>query len=292
MMFHLPTIALRTAYDAEQPALPVGSSLDDGDSASVILLDGANRARRRVMRGNRPQPLVGLRTVPATTRVRVAVALLLDESSAGRWAAAQGQPPPGHAPAAAGHRLLTVTAQGVPRATCLLVPDPATGTSRQRVDFVMEPDELGGLLVLGLEDASPPAGWGTPLVDGAVGAVVARIMLDELGEPYAPRLSTGVPRAANARPESTVDPGYVVLNPGSAGAGAEVRLRPVDGQSAPVRVQLAELDGTILLDEVAQPGAGGEVSVPVTGLAGPVFVRGVDPVTLGVRRAFRIGVRG
>jgi hypothetical protein len=284
--FDLPTLALRTAYDAEQPALPLGSSVDDGGHPSVILLDGANRARRRVLRGNRPHPLVGLRTVRATTRVRIAVAILLDEESTRRWTDAQGEDGAGR------HRLLTVTAQGVPRATCLLVPDPVLGTTRQRVDFVLEPGELGDLLVLGLEDAAPPAGWGTPLAAGAIGTLVARVIVEELTEPYAPRLSTGAPRAVNARPQSTLRPGYVVLNPGSSGAGAEVRLRPVDGRTHPVRVQVVELGGETLLDEVAHPGAGGEVSVPVTGLAGPVLVRGLDPETLDVRRAFRIGVRG
>jgi hypothetical protein len=284
--FELPTLTLGTVYDAPQAPLAVGGAVEEGDHPSVVLLDGANRARGRVLRANRPHPLVGVRMEPATGAVRVVVAVSLDRDSRERWAAAGAPPPRAH------HRLLTVTAQGRPSGAVLLVPDPVDGTARQRLDLVLQPDEVGELLVVGLEDASPPSGWGSPLSSGAVGVLLARMAVEPLAAPCASRVSTGRARAARARPETVVDPGYLVVNPGSSGAGTELRLRPTDNVPRPLRMQVAGPDGVLILDDEAVPTAQGEVVVPVTSLTGPVFVRALDVATGTVTRAFGVGVRG
>jgi len=196
--FELPTLTLGTVYDAPQAPLAVGGAVEEGDHPSVVLLDGANRARGRVLRANRPHPLVGVRMEPATGAVRVVVAVSLDRDSRERWAAAGAPPPRAH------HRLLTVTAQGRPSGAVLLVPDPVDGTARQRLDLVLQPDEVGELLVVGLEDASPPSGWGSPLSSGAVGVLLARMAVEPLDRTRSrgagPSRDRGRPRLLGGQP--------------------------------------------------------------------------------------------
>jgi hypothetical protein len=284
--FELPTLTLTTAYDVPQRPLPLGEAVDDGGHPSIVLLDGANRARRRVMRGNRPDPLVGLRLERPTGPVRVGVVLHLDGESWQRWASADGR----HAGDPSRHRLLTVTAQGIPRAVCLLVPDPDTGATRQRVDLVLAPEELGpsGLMVLGLEDAEAPADWPGALPRGSVGALIGRVVVEPLGAGIQPAVSTGRPRPPSARAETSRDPGIFVINPGSGHSTTELHLE--SAERAPLRVRAVDSGGHTLMDEVLKPRRDGLLAVPLGALSGPVLLRAVDPRTGSVRSTYRVGV--
>jgi hypothetical protein len=299
--FELPTLTLTTAYDVPQRPLRLGEAVDDGGHPSIVLLDGANRARRRVMRGNRLDPLVGLRVDRPTGPVRVGVVLHLDAQSWQRWASADGQ----HAGDPSRHRLLTVTAQGVPRAVCLLVPDAETGATRQRVDLVLAPQEFGtdelgteefgtdelgpdGLVVLGLEDAAAPADWPAALPRGAVGALIGRVVVEPLGAGIQPAVSTGRPRPPSARAETSMDPGIFVLNPGSGNGSTELQLE--SAERTPLRVQAVDSAGRTLLDEVLKPRRDGLLAVPLGAVSGPVLLRAVDPRTGIVRSTYRVGV--
>lgn len=292
MTFELTTLRLGTTHDAPQGAVPLGEPLRDGRHPGVVLVEGGHPPRGGVLRANRPAPLLGLRVPEAAGagRLRVAVVLQVDPESWRRWEDHDAGISGGTLFGPGTHRLLTISAQGVPRAACLLVPDDS-GPTRQRIQFLLGPDEIGsdGLLVLGLEDTLVPPGWVAPLARGAIGAVIARVLVAPVAADFRPTVSTGRPPAAGEQPVTSVPPGYLVVNPGMPGDVAVVRLHT--SKPAPARVEAVDTAGRSLVGETVAPGADGAIDVRLGSLDGPVLLRAADPMSRDAPRAYRIGVR-
>lgn len=233
MNYTLNSLHLGTEFDTKVQPLRIPALARLGNEPALSILDGANRAPRRLARLVKPVALLGLK-VDTEDGVRVTVALQCDLQTTIIWNRVYSKPD--EEPALENefrhHRLVEVTAQGRTRGVVMLARRASdTGPVVQRLTFDVRASEIGdaGLLMVGFEEPGSLPEWAggahglleTPLV----GVCVTSIKLDPIDtDRIGPRLSGG--RPTDGRVNVTRRPGFFVVNPGPAGEPVRLTLVP------------------------------------------------------------------
>lgn len=296
MNFKLSSLHLGTDFDKPIEPLTVPGVAGKGETSALCILDGANRAPRRLSRLVRRVGLLGLKIANPGQGVRVSMTLLVDGISTSLWNRV-------HSPSEEepileneflNHRLVEVRAQGRPRALVLMaLRGSDVGGVRHQLQFDLPASEIGdaGLLMFGLEEPSYLPEWAEPglLENGMVGVCVANIKVTPLqSDPVHSWISSGRPRR-HRRAVSPANPGFFVVNPGDGEGPIEVNLTPRPrlgrqtlagrrakakapvramkeltqrsiakrGMDKPVRVEVVSVTGRPLLDETLESRGGG-----------------------------------
>jgi hypothetical protein len=235
--FRLPSLQLGTAFDTPIVPLDVPGELSKGTDSALCIIDGANRAPRRLSRLVRPVGLLGVKLAEPRSAIRVTVRLLADDISTMMWDRhmfrLQGEPMPEEeeyvpSDVSTRHRLVEVTAQGRSRGLAMLaLRHGDDGVVRQHVSFELQADEIGdsGLVMVGLEHPRHAPGWSLDhvLEDSLVGVCVARMMMDPLDERVKSHVLTGRP-SVDHTPVVAANPGFFVVNPAADGGQVDLSI--------------------------------------------------------------------
>lgn len=233
MNYTLNSLHLGTEFDTKVQPLRIPALARLGNEPALSILDGANRAPKRLARLVKPVALLGLK-VDTDDGVRVTVALQCDRQSTAIWNRVYSKPDeePALEDEFRHHRLVEVTAQGRSRGVVMLARrGPDKGPVVQRLTFDVQASEIGdsGLLMVGFEEPDGVPVWAGGanglLETSLVGVCVTSIKLEPI-ESYriGPRLSGG--RPTDGRVNVTRQPGFFVVNPGPAGEPVRLTLVP------------------------------------------------------------------
>ncbi|NUS53042.1 MAG: hypothetical protein HOQ22_18635, partial [Nocardioidaceae bacterium] len=226
MTYQLASLDLATDFDRPLAPLTVPGKAVKGDSAGLVLLDGAARGAYRLARLVRQEALLGLSVTRPDLPVDVHLVLVVDAFSDDMWRRSRDLEEDAVVPRR--HRLARVSVQGRQRAAVLLEPAPLDGSvASQRLTVRVRPEELGsGLLTLGFDVPREVPSWlgGAVLEDGLTGVCIARVSLEPATETLTGSLSTGFAGSKRRRLVPRY-PGGFVVNPAPAGR-TDVVLRP------------------------------------------------------------------
>lgn len=231
MNFRLNSLHLGTDFDEPIEPLSIPAVARTGSEPALCILDGANRAPRRLSRAVRRVALLGLKVANPEDGVRVSVTFLVDSLSTRMWNRVHSENPdePVIDDEFGRHRLIEVSAQGRSRGVLALAYRRADGNGvRQRLEFDLPSSEIGeaGLVMIGLEEPAFAPPWAREhlLEDGVVGLCVVNVKLEPLGErSVEPSISGGRP---GDRFNSPASPGFFVINRGGCRGPVEVTLEP------------------------------------------------------------------
>ncbi len=233
MNYQISTLRLGTQFDQEIVPLTVPGVAHRGNNSALCILDGANRAPRRLSRLVRKVGLLGIKVANPGDGVRVTLTLIADEFSTVMWNSV-------FRPAEEDtiledefrhHRLVEISAQGRTRGVLMLAHRrPDTHGARQQLQFDVAASEIGesGLLMFGLEEPSNLPSWASAdlLEESLTGVCVANVKVDPLeAAPVGPTVSTGRPRRQH-RAVAPGRPGFLVVNRGAARGPLTVSLLP------------------------------------------------------------------
>lgn len=240
--YRLPSLHLGTAFDEPVVPLEVPGTMGHGSSKALYILDGANRAPRRLSRVVRPIGMLGVRLAEPRVGVRVTLRLLVDDRATMMWdrhMRQRGEPKPEDeeyvvSDLSSRHRLVEVSAQGRTRALAVFALRPGDdGVVRQHVTFELSPEEIGdsGLVMVGLEDPAIAPDWTrqNQLEAGMVGICVARMTVDLLDERVRAQVSTGRP-GAHRSAVAAANPGFFAVNPAHDDGPVVVELSVRDAE--------------------------------------------------------------
>jgi hypothetical protein len=230
-----PGPRMLTIHDRPVPPLPVPGSLDRGDDAAFLVVDGIAKGFAVPGRFIRTSALIGLKVEPGTGSgpVRVRARLGVDDLSLTWWeerVPASVQPRTPAAP-----RLLLVRSQAATR-TAVLLEKPERGAATADAAFELERAELDadGLLVievLSLRDGLPQ--WA---VDALAPAASIGVPLDRVD------LIEDADDAVGGASGLTRD-GLFIVDPDHIARGWALYARPVEPAVAPSPVPAAKPPG-------------------------------------------------
>jgi hypothetical protein len=239
--YQLPTLRLGTEFDRPIVPITVPGQARTGSDSALCILDGANRAPRRLSRMVRHVGLLGIKVANPEGGVRVTMTLIADEHGSMMWRNVEsgGDETVELPDEFQHHRMLEVTAQGRVRGAALFARHGTSeADSRYQLHFDVHAEEIGesGLLMFGLGEPTSLPEWAARdlLPNSPVGLCVGNVKLEELApEPLPPSVSGGRPRV-HGTAVAGKRPGFFVVNPGNADRPVTVTLRPlVPGQPRP-----------------------------------------------------------
>lgn len=313
--FMLPSLALGTALDVPVQPLNIPGELTSRAGKAMYVLDGVNRAPRRLARIARPAGLMGVKLANPGARIRITLQLLVDEVSTRMWhqhhvglVGGRVDPDDPLPDVSRQHRLVEISVQGRPRGVLMLSLRQRDAESvRQQFRLELDPDEIdeGGLVMIGFEQPENPPVWMQQdlMADGPVGLCVVRLQVEPLGRPVRPHISSGRPPEKGHAVVEGRGGGFVINPPdatttlvsmrpylGAEGTrlrGRRARVRhPVraarqerdDRRAAAqdaARFDAVDLQGNVVLSHMQLKSQGGAFTVELPPGTGPVFARAV-----------------